>query len=316
MSRKELTRNRRGSAISSTPPDSTPLGPTSVANVFPNISTAGKKPKRSASVLQETPFVDQRESPDDASIASDESMEDGLRVEIEKLHKMLEAVHARVYEQGIIIEQQKQEIETLKAVHNDHEVKINHIMACPPSTAQTIQAPSYKDALKVGIPQITSTIIKEQSERQKRTKNIIIKDKRHPDDSLIKPATDPTTAVNAWLLSHGLSPQETKNASIRVINNKSTPSPNPSPNYGGHTIIVTLPHVENRFVIIGKIKRCLKGVQGNDSIYVDADLTPAEAQEHYNLRKERNKLNSERSDADNKTHHFGIRNGKIIKISH
>jgi hypothetical protein len=81
-------------------------------------------------------------------------------------------------------------------------------------------------------------------------------------------------------------------------------------------IIVTLPHVENRFTVIGKLKRHLKGVQDNDSIYVDADFTPAEAQEHFHLRTERNNLNSVRSDVDKTTHHFGIRNGKIIKISH
>jgi hypothetical protein len=182
--------------------------------------------------------------------------------------------------------------------------------------AQTKHAPSYRDALKAGIPEITSTIIKEQSERQKRIKNIIIKDKRHPNSSLIKPATDPSSAVNAWLISQGLTQQETKNSSIRVISNKPTPSPDPSHQHGGHTIIVTLPHVENRFLIIGKIKRNLKGNQDNVSLYVDADLTPAEAQEHYHLRSERNKLNMERSEVDKTTHHFGIRNGKIIKISH
>jgi hypothetical protein len=167
-------------------------------------------------VLQEIPFVDQRESPDDASIASDESMEDGLRMEIEKLHRMLDAVHARIYEQGIIIEQQQQEINTLKAVHNDHETKINHVLATPSPTSNPNQTHSYKDALKSGLPEITSTILKEQSERQKRSKNIIIKDKRSPKESLIQPATDPATAVNTWLTANGLTPESFLSESLPI----------------------------------------------------------------------------------------------------
>jgi hypothetical protein len=53
-----------------------------------------------------------------------------------------------------------------------------------------------------------------------------------------------------------------------------------------------------------------------DKVFIDADLTPAEAQEQYDLRIKRNKLNSERLESEKSTHHYGIRNGKIIKISH
>jgi hypothetical protein len=294
----------------------TSLGPTTDETVSSNISSAGKKAKRSASVLLETPFVDQRESQEDASIASDESMADELRLEIEQLRKMLEQVHFQLHEQGMVIEQQRQEIHSLKAVYNEHETKINHLLVSPPTPAPINQTPSYKEALKTGLPGITSTVIKEQSERQRRMKNIIIKDKRNPKDSLIQPATDPSKAVTSWLIQHGLTLQETKNSSIRVVANRLTPAPDPSPHHSGHTIIVTLPNVENRFIIIGKIKRSIRGTADTDKVFVDADLTPTEAQEHYELRLNRNKLNSARTEAEKSVYHFGVRNGKVIKVTH
>jgi hypothetical protein len=314
--RKEQTKGRRGSVILPPPQRRTSLGPTTEETVSSNISSAGKKAKRSASVFLETPFVDQRESQDDASIASDESMADGLRVEIERLHKMLEQVHFQLDEQRMVIEEQKQEINSLKAISNEHEIKLIHIMSSPPTTTQAQQTPSYKDALKSGIPEITSTIIKEQSERQRRSKNIIIKDKRHPNESFITPGTDPIKTINAWLVNHGLTQQETKNSSIRIIPNKPTPAPDPSPHYSGHTIIITLPHTENRFIAIGKIKRSIRGNTDTDKVFVDADLTPTEAQEQYELRIKRNKLNLDRLESEKLVHHYGVRNGKIIKIAH
>jgi hypothetical protein len=314
--RKEQTKGRRGSVILPPPQRRTSLGPTTEETVIPNISSAGKKAKRSASVFLETPFVDQRESQDDASIISDESMADGLRVEIEQLRKMLEQVHFQLHEQGMVIEQQRQEIHSLKAVYNDHETKINHLLVSPPPPAPINQTPSYKAALNTGLPGIASTVIKEQSERQKRMKNIIIKDKRHPKDSLIQPSTDPSKAVHSWLIQHGLTQQETNNLSVRVVANRQTSAPDPTPQYSGHTIIVTLPHVDNRFIVIGKIKRSIRGTADTDKVFVDADLTPTEAQEQYELRLNRNKLNSERTEAEKSVHHFGVRNGKVIKITH
>jgi hypothetical protein len=52
------------------------------------------------------------------------------------------------------------------------------------------------------------------------------------------------------------------------------------------------------------------------NVFVDADLTPAEAQEQYDLRLRRNKLNNDRPEADKSNYHFGVRNGKVIKLSH
>jgi hypothetical protein len=241
-------------------------------------------------------------------------MEDGLRVEIERLHKMLDAVHARVYEQGLIIEHQKQEIESLKVVYNDHEIKLNHVLATPSPTRDTNQTPSYKEDLKTGLPELTNNIIKEQSDRQRRSKNIIIKDKRNPNESLIKPSTDPTKAVQTWLTSHGLTQKEITNSCVRVIPNKPIPASDPTPQHGGHTIIITLPGVDNRFTAIGKIKRSIRENTNTNLVFVDADLTPTEASEQYNLRLQRNQLNAER--LDKSSHHFGIRNGKVIKITH
>jgi hypothetical protein len=122
--------------------------------------------------------------------------------------------------------------------------------------------------------------------------------------------------VNTWLLSNGLTAQEIKSSLVRVIPNKPTPATDPSPHYGGHTIIITLPSVENRFIAIGKIKRNIRGKSDSNNLFVDADLTPGEAHELYQLRQTRNQLNGSREETDKLLHHFGIRNGRVIKITH
>jgi hypothetical protein len=248
-------------------------------------------------------------------------MEDGLRVEIEKLHKMLEAVHSRVYEQGLIIERQQQEINSLKAVYNDHEIKITHLQDSPPPTIPTTPvSPSpllYKDVLKAGLPDITSTIFNEQAERTRRSHNIVIKDKRSPNLSLIKPSTDPTTAVKAWLLSHGALPKDMDKALVRVIPIKADTMTEHAPGTRGRTIIVTLPTIENRYVLIGKIKKSIKSraTAADSYVYVDPDLTPLESQEQFTLRKKRNEANASRSDEDKSNFYYTIRRGKVIQLS-
>jgi hypothetical protein len=147
-------------------------------------------------------------------------------------------------------------------------------------------------------------------------KNIIIKDKRNPAASLIQPSTDPSKAVNSWLIQHGLTLQETRNSSIRVVASRLPPASDPSPHHSGHTIIVTLPHVDNRFIAIGKLKKSIRGTSDTDKVFVDADLTPTEAQEQYELRLTRNKLNSSRTEEEKLSYHFGIRNGKVLKLTH
>jgi hypothetical protein len=122
--------------------------------------------------------------------------------------------------------------------------------------------------------------------------------------------------VNTWLTSNGLTDQEIKNSSVRVIPNKPSPAVDPSPHYGGHTIIITLPCVENRFITIGKIKKHIRGKSNMTNVFVDADLTPSEANELYQLRKTRNQLNEARQESDKSIYHFGIRNGRVVKISH
>jgi hypothetical protein len=248
-------------------------------------------------------------------------MEDGLRVEIEKLHKMLDAVHARVYEQGLIIEQQQQEINSLKAVYNDHEIKITHLQDSPPPTIPTTAVPltplSYKDVLKAGLPDLTSSIFNEQAERTRRSHNIVIKDKRSPTHSLIQPSTDPSTAVKAWLLSHGALPKDVDKALVRVLPIKADTTNEHVPGSRGRSIIVTLPTIENRYILISQIKKSIKSraIATESHVYVDPDLTPSESQEQFKLRKERNEANASRSDEDKLKLYYTIRRGKVIKLS-
>jgi hypothetical protein len=317
--RKEQSKARRGSVILPQPQRRTSLGPTTDETVSSNISSAGKKAKRSASVLLETPFVDQRESQEDASIASDESVAEGLRLEIEQLRKMLEQVHFQLHEQGMIIDQQRQEINSLKAVYNDHEVKLNHVMTSTKNPDVPLHPPmSYKEVLKAGLPTLTSSIFNEQAERKRRAHNIVIKDKRISQLSLIQPSRDPTTVVQAWLLAHGATTDDLEKSSVRVVPTKLAANET-TPQTKGHTIIVTLPNVEDRYVLIGKIKRSLRPSASNKNeenhVYIDPDLTPVEAQEQYSLRLERNKLNSSRSEDEKLKYYYHIRRGKVIKVT-
>ena len=60
----------------------------------------------------------------------------------------------------------------------------------------------------------------------------------------------------------------------------------------------------------------MRSLPTGDTIYIDPDLTPAEAKEQHGLRLHRNRMNSERSEEDIAAHHFGIRSGRVVKLQH
>jgi hypothetical protein len=111
------------------------------------------------------------------------------------------------------------------------------------------------------------------------------------------------------------------NFSVRVIANKSDSMTDHAIGTRGRMIIVTLPKVEDRYVLIGKIKRSLKSAAtrskttDESQVYVDPDLTPVEAQEQFTLRTERNAANASRSAEDQLKFYYNIRHGKVVKVS-
>jgi hypothetical protein len=109
------------------------------------------------------------------------------------------------------------------------------------------------------------------------------------------------------------------NATVRVIAIKADTMTDHVSGTRGRTIIVSLPKVEDRYVLLGKIKRSLRPhistQQGEPDVHVDPDFTPLEAQEQYTLRKERNNLNLLRSTEDKEKFYYAIRRNKVIRVS-
>ena len=184
-------------------------------------------------------------------------------------------------------------------------------------TIEATPIASYRDIAAKGIPNLASAVIKEQTERQKRSKSIIIRDNNEGSNAISQSPTTLLQDISTWLGTHGLTPDDTTGLSARLIPRKpnlSTHTAASSP--VGATIIVTLPSIADRLPIIGKLKRSVRSTPSCNSIYVDPDLTPAEAKAQQALRQERNRLNAARMDEDMTTYHFGIRSGRVVKLQH
>jgi uncharacterized protein YnzC (UPF0291/DUF896 family) len=189
----------------------------------------------------------------------------------------------------------------------DLQAKIKSIEATTPKA-------SYRDATAKGIPDLASAVIKEQAERSKRSKTIVIRDN---NEAISQSPATLLQDITTWLGTHGLSPDDTAGLSARLIPRKPSPSTlTAAPSSAGITIIVTLPSIIDRLPIIAKLKRSVRSTPSCHSIYVDPDLTPAEAKEQQALRQERNRLNAERNDEDIRNYHFGIRSGRVVKLQH
>jgi hypothetical protein len=192
----------------------------------------------------------------------------------------------------------------------DIQDKIRNIEATPKT--------SYRDAAAKGIPDLASAVIKEQSERLKRAKSIVIRVANAGPQSILQSPDSLRQDISRWLSAHGINPDDMAGLSARLINRKpstsSTSSAQSPPT--GATVVVTLPSITDRIPIIAHLKRSVRSKTTSDTIYIDPDLTPAEAKEQHGLRLHRNRMNSERSDDDIAAHHFGIRSGRVVKLLH
>ena len=79
------------------------------------------------------------------------------------------------------------------------------------------------------------------------------------------------------------------------------------PSSPGATVVITLPSISDGIPLIAHLKRSVRSSPASDTVYIDPDLTPAEAKEQHGLRQERNRLNAERRDEDIRIFHIGIR---------
>jgi len=189
----------------------------------------------------------------------------------------------------------------------DIQEKIRNIEATPKT--------SYRDAAAKGIPDLASAVIKEQSERLKRAKSIVIRVANAGPQSILQSPDSLRQDISGWLSAHGINPDDMAGLSARLINRKPSTSSAQSPPAGA-TVVVTLPSITDRIPIIAHLKRSVRSKTSSDTIYIDPDLTPAEAKEQHGLRLHRNRMNSERSDDDIVAHHFGIRSGRVVKLLH
>jgi hypothetical protein len=312
--RKQMTKDRRGSAIAPTAPAKrTPAAPTPSAHVSSlNTDASGKKARRSASITHSSLFESQRETNDDASIYTDVPIDD-IRSELDHLHATVEQLHRTLYEQRIIIDLQNKEINSLKESHNAHVEKLNKLdeeLNLPPEPLPPQAPNSYKDILKTGLPDIANTIIKEQHERKRREKSLIIKDK----GNIIVKSQNAVEDVRPFLTSLGATPEDLNGIAVRIVINRPLTSNNPAPIATGKSIILTLPTIGDRHTLISKLRQSLRKSMPSSSLYIDPDLTPSEAKDQYDLRLERNKLNQSRNNKDKETFYYGIRRDKVVKI--
>jgi len=237
------------------------------------------------------------------------------------MHSLLQRINALeiyVTAQDQRITQLEAEIEKISSPHlhfadadpiiKDIQAKIRNIEATP--------KPSYRDAAAKGIPDLASAVIKEQAERLKRSKSIVIRVNSAGPLSILQSPDSLRQDVSSWLITHGLKPEDTDGLSARLIPRKTTTKisdQSPSP---GATVVVSLPSITDRIPIIALLKRSVRTSPASDTIYIDPDLTPAEAKEQHCLRQERNRLNAERRDEDTSSFHFGIRSGRVVKLQH
>jgi hypothetical protein len=195
-----------------------------------------------------------------------------------------------------------------EAIIKDIQEKIRHIEATPKTT--------YRDAAAKGIPDHASAVIKEQAERSKRSKSIVIRVNNAGPATFLHSTDSLRQDVSEWLTAHGIKPEDMDGFSARLIPRKTTPTASDRPPSLDATIVVTLPAITNRIPIIAHLKKSVRSTPASATIFIDPDLTPAEAKEQHGLRQERNRLNEKRSDEDVGRFHFGIRSGRVVKLQH
>ena len=74
-------------------------------------------------------------------------------------------------------------------------------------------------------------------------------------------------------------------------------------------MIVTLKTAKDKIEVLRNARK-LKSVPGADKTYICDDLTLAERK----LRKDCKKMNDDRSDQDSRSFHFGIRDGRVVRL--
>jgi hypothetical protein len=255
---------------------------------------------------------------DIASQHSDESTEPD-EATYRTLLQRLNALEVYVAAQDQRISNLEAEVRELKGTQPP-SMEAAHIIQELQAKMRNIEAnpkPSYRDAAAKGIPDLASAVIKEQAERLKRSKSLVIRDKSTAPHRVVQTLDAYQDDITNWLHSHGLNPADTDGMTSRLIPQKTNiTSSSAAAQTNMTTIIVTLPAITDRISILAKIKKSVRSSPTSAAIYVDPDLTPSEAKEQQVLRQERNRLNSGRPVDEVASYHYGIRSGRVVKLSH
>ena len=78
--------------------------------------------------------------------------------------------------------------------------------------------------------------------------------------------------------------------------------------------IITLPHIRDRIQLLTKLKRAIRNTSAYTSVFVDADLTPAESLTQQQLRHQRNYLNNQRTTEETSQFIHVIRDDGIVQL--
>jgi hypothetical protein len=150
---------------------------------------------------------------------------------------------------------------------------------------------------------VANATINELNEREKRKKNVMIYGVAESTKvNLTEKKAEDEKKVQEVLQFIGKA--DVKPAYLRRLKSRDASKPGP--------IIVELTDVSLRNPILLAAKK-LRSSSEHATVYISPDLTEAERKQDYDLRKERNRLNSELG--ENSPFRYGIRGSQILKFN-
>jgi hypothetical protein len=254
--------------------------------------------------------------------SDDDSNDDNSATGISDLVLEVQALTKKVADQDKLIKLLQETVSNLQLTSSTNNIRrddpvIKEIQA----QIQATGPKTFREALVDNVPELTNKICKEQSERIKRSRNIVIRD-RAPNSptSVIKSKETTETDIKKFLHDLGVQSEHTDYLTARTIVPKPITSTSAnttasSSNNNSSLTIVTLPHLPDRTQLLIHLKKGILRNPNYSFIYVDYDYTPTESLIQQQLRLKRNQLNSQRSENDVQKFYYAIRNDAVVQIS-
>jgi hypothetical protein len=253
--------------------------------------------------------------------SDDDSNDDNSATGISDLVLEVQALTKKVADQDKLIKLLQETVSNLQLTSSTNNIRrddpvIKEIQA----QIQATGPKTYRESLVDNVPELTNKICKEQSERIKRSRNIVIRD-RAPNSptSVIKSMETTDADIKTFLHDLGVPSEQTAYLTARTIVPKSIASTSAnttasSSNTNSSLTIVTLPHLTDRTQLLIHLKKAILRNPNYSYIYVDYDYTPTESLLQQQLRLKRNQLNH-RSENDVQKFYYAIRNDTVVQIN-